>query len=538
MLKTYPKWVWAFVFALLLLSSAPYIFGALIKPEGSTYFGVHTNFDDHAVYAAWTKQSAEGNFFFENRFAVEEQPKKTVHLYFWAIGKLASLTGIPLAMHIGKLLFTLLFSLSLYTLITKITKDDATQKWAFAGSLFFGGMGWLFWKNYGNSAPIDTWQPEAFIFPSVMTNGLFSVSLFLIVSCINSILDCRNSFFPAIKGATYLFFLTNIHTYDTLLLALICIPFLIFCIGKKLFSWSWFLRSSIVAAGAIPPILWFVYVRTVDSVFAARAATVTNSPPPIQIWLSIAVLFCLAMVGLLKSDKSNPALLLVGAWAIVAPWVVYYPGLFQRKLAMGMGLPLGILSGLAIAFLLTTISSKTIKLAFGVLLAAILSASNLRWMIRESKMAELNLSNTTVHSIFADKSVTEILNYLRENKKESDVLIAMPGIPSQVTEDVFVLGIPDLNPVMTGWAGIKTYAGHWSETPNYLNKRQEVALALFVSSSTSQTAKPLLQKSNATYVILPNGPYRNALSTPGPEILWEGAKTVVETENWLLIKKP
>lgn len=534
----FPAWVWLMASLLLVVSSVPYAYGWFKKPADGTYFGVQTNFDDQAVYAAWIKQAQEGRFFFENRFTTEEQPRQTIHFYFFALGNLAKVTGIPLAMHIGRLLFSILFVFSLYKLVKKITDIEAEQKWALFGSVFFAGLGWLAWSNYGHSGPIDVWQPEAFAFPATMTNGLFAVSLFLIVAVWNSILDSKESWKAVLPGAVALLALTNIHTYDTLLIALVSIPFLLAMMFLKQVSASWLIRSLVIASGAIPSLLWFLHVRSIDTVFAARAATETYSPPVIQVWSSIALIFAIAMICLVLKKQRSPAMVLVGVWAVVAPWIIYYPGLFQRKLSMAMGLPIGLLSGLGIAILLSRVDSRVIRLACGACLAVVLSLSSIRWIIREAIMVDINLSNTTVHSICADKDVSQILNYLMSNKKDSDVLIAMPGIPNPQGEDQFALGIPDLNAVMTGWAGIKTYAGHWSETPNYLDKRNEVTRTLYASSATQETADKILTSSNANFVIMPNGAIQSMLGTKGGEILWRGAEPVVRTENWILFKKP
>ena len=59
------------------------------------------------------------------------------------------------------------------------------------------------------------------------------------------------------------------------------------------------------------------------------------------------------------------------------------------------------------------------------------------------------------------------------------VIASLPGSPSpfqdeqgNVMPDLYNTPvIPDLNPVLVGLAGSKAYAGHWSETPAYGDKR-------------------------------------------------------------------
>ena len=188
-----PRWFWIVTAVALFAGSLPYLFGLAIKPEGTLYLGVHSNYDDHAVYAAWAKQASEGRFFFENRFTTDEQPGQTIHLYFLVVGWVAKVVGLPLAMHVFRVLFGFLALLALFKFIGRVVEDEDKRPYAFVLSLVCAGIGFLLWRNYGFDGPIDVWQPEAFVFPMLMQNGLFCASLFLMLSVWNCILNARES---------------------------------------------------------------------------------------------------------------------------------------------------------------------------------------------------------------------------------------------------------------------------------------------------------------------------------------------------------
>ena len=80
----------------------------------------------------------------------------------------------------------------------------------------------------------------------------------------------------------------------------------------------------------------------------------------------------------------------------------------------------------------------------------------------------------------------------------------MPGVPNGSEEpDLFATPVlPDLNPIVSGLTGAYTYAGHWSETPDYGNRRTE-ALKLFLRQTTDEERKEVLRKSGANYIIAP-----------------------------------
>ena len=178
----------------VLLAALPALIGWMSAPTGSLYLGIQTNLDDHMVYAAWMRQAMEGRFFFDNRFAVDQQPGLTVHLYFFVLGMFAKLVGIPVTMFLARLVLTYVFVLQFGKFVASFKTDVFLAKYMLMIACFGGGIGFLVWEKFGQEivngpegikplflgrSPIDVWQPEAFVFPSMLTNGLFMVSLCL-----------------------------------------------------------------------------------------------------------------------------------------------------------------------------------------------------------------------------------------------------------------------------------------------------------------------------------------------------------------------
>lgn len=576
-MRNLPRWFWVCTACLLLAASLPYLFALAIQPEGTLYLGVHSNFDDHAVYAAWTKQAQEGSLLFENRFTTEEQPGMTIHLYFLAAGWLAKVTGIPLALHILRVAFGFLVLLALFRFIERIA-DKSAHPTAFLVGTLGAGIGWLVWRDYGFQGPIDVWQPEVFVFPSLMQNGLFCAALWLILTVLSSILDAQESWSAVWKGAAALCILTNIHTYDTLLIAIVSLGLLAGMTGSKAVKGSWILRAGVIALGALPAVAWFVYVRSIDPVFAARADTVTISASMWQValgllpglilagvylarhgsWRAVAGggAMILALVSLQTSYQMSELWIGIGAWAVLClfglllcflyrpkdkhhgllfAWIVmgliaiYYPGLFQRKLAMALALPIGVCAGLFLTNLVTTERTKRLLVFAG---AGVLCLTSVMWLLRESLMPVRNLSNTTMHRVYWHNDVREVLSIL----DKGDVVFAMPGIA--VPDDFqnprqYALVIPDLNAVVTGWGGANTYAGHWSETPDYLAKRQDLTLAYL--SHDANVLQRLIDKAGATHVLAPINETLSA-EVPPPAFYESFGSLVFRGDEWILVR--
>jgi len=574
------SYVIAFAIGAAILSVLPNLYGMIAAPPGSAYQGFQWAADDHYVYAAWMRQAMDGRLLMDNRFTTDSQPGLTINLYFFAIGLIAKGVGIPVAMALAKMGFSALFVFLAHRLIGRITKETFTKKLALAFVVLGQGIGFLVWENFGPEferpspfaaalraigvpgVPNDVWQPEAFTFPSMLTNGLFMVSLCLIVGILISFLDARASWKPVLPGFLMVGLLMNIHSYDVLLIGLVMVVFLAMQIARRDVEWPWVGRAAVMGLGAVLPAVWFLNVLSKDAVFRERAATPTYSPNfkvflfgylilifmailaigrganesakgrtaglilggvlilglyalspsnltdsyflTLPVWIA---LFALVIVVCALLASNNPAANLAIAWGVAGLIIPYFPALFQRKLTMGLSIPWAILAavGLSAAIIARERSKRNLVTALTIL---IIGGTSLRWFFREIELVRLNVSNTTVHSVNLTRDVQSILSYLDGAKASSKrtVVIALPGvaqkdpeIPDSFREPL----IPDLNPVLSGLAGVYTYAGHWSETPHYIERRNE-STEVFLAQTTPERRGEILAKAGADYLVTPD----------------------------------
>lgn len=552
----------------MVLAALPLLYGYFAKPTGATYLGEPFATDDTMVYAAWMRQAMDGKLLFDNRFAVDPQPGLTLHLYFLVLGWLAKLIGIPLAQAAARVGFAGLFVLLAHRLIGKVVDDPYTQKLSLAVTTFGGGLGFLVWHTFGvaivkpspiaplllGRLPTDVWQTEAFVFPSMLVNGLFMVSLCLIVGIFLCVLDAKESWKPAPVGAMCFLLLMNIHSYDVLLVALVLVAFLGASIFAKRATLSWVLRTVTMGLGAVPPALWFLHVLKNDPVFQARAATETYAPNFRLIVFGLLLLIAVGSLALLgkgaqlrhKIGVGVAGLILVvafavaeghkeGYWLSPASWVLafaiacglaaclsddsdgknlvicwafvglvapYFPALFQRKLSMGISAPWAILAGIGFTAILAS-RERGVRNLVAIFGLALLSGTSVQWFFRETSLIRGNVSNTTVHPVHVSENVGAILARLAQNPSERRVVLAMPGIASPTADpDRFNSPyLPDLNPIASGFSGAYSYAGHWSETPDY-GKRRNEATAFFLRANDDER-RAFLQEKGIGYIVAP-----------------------------------
>lgn len=582
-----------------LLAALPAFLGWFSTPDGALHLQQQTALDDQMVYAAWMQQAAQGRFLFENLFAVDPQPGLTFHLYFLLLGFASKALGAVAALTVARVGFSFLFVFLLGRFLQRLGLSTWQCRASLGLAVFGGGLGVFAWANYGREIlssspikfltggwlPIDVWQPEAFIFPSMLTNGLFMASLCLFLVILTAVLDARDGWKSVPLGAGAFLALMNIHSYDVLLLALTLVGFLVTQISAKKAEKAWIIRTLMIGAGALPAAGWFLYVLSQDKVFQARAATLTYSPlfsqvlagilplaatalilkwlrtgkesparvavpalggvlvagvlfsfgrSPDGYWMSLPV-WAAAFAGILALlwfwDEDDQGKALLWSWALVGLIALYFPGLFQRKLAMGMILPWAILAGWeAVAWFRSWDHSR--RILVGVLGAALASGSSIMWLTREMAFVQGQSSSTTLHSPLLDADARQALDALA---KEPDRVVAAapPGIPSPDPNSKGSFGspaLPDLNPMIAGLAGKFAYAGHWSETPEY-EARRGLIQEVFLSQSPLETKIEAIKKAGLTHLIAP---------TPGEGLPFADltglGESVHQGKNWSLIR--
>jgi arabinosyltransferase C len=354
----------------------------------------------------------------------------------------------------------------------------------------------------------------------------------------------------------------NIHSYDVLLIALVMVAFLAMQLVRRSVDLGWIIRSVLIASGAALPALWFLHVLRSDPVFQARAATPTYSPNFKILFFGSIVLVALAAFVLLEARVRNDrkriagialygllvatmfwsattpggdgyfmslpvwitafavacasAALLAGesvylnlvvAWAMVGLVAPYFPALYERKLTMGLSVPWAILAAIGIAAVARDRdrSKRNMITALSIL---VIGGSSLRWFFREVELAKLNVSNTTLHSVFLSRDVRAIIKYLNEqgHVAKRAVVIALPGVAQKEpdTIDSFLSPlVTDLNPVLSGLTGVYSYAGHWSETPDYIERRND-STRLFLAQTPDELRREILTRSQADYIVAPD----------------------------------
>jgi hypothetical protein len=454
----------------MAMTALPYLLVAAIAPPGQTFSGFMWNPDDQCVYLSWMEQARQGHFFFRNLFTGDAQRGLYTNLYFWLLGVTARLLHLPnpIIYHAGRVFFGIVTLALAYRLAAFLTVDTRQRRWGFGFVAFSAGLGWLpfFWEQEGVSGPVDVWQPEAFTFACLYANGLFCVSLALMlgVVCLLLAAERHGQARYAVGAGALGFLLANIHGYDVVTLAVVWVAYLIaaLAVARRLPSRA---MGMALLAGvvALPSVLYQGYVFLYEPVFQKRVAVPTTSPAFWKYLLGYGLLLPLAVVGARASLRppSGPALLLA-VWSVVGFAVPYLPVSFQRKMVMGLHLPLALLAAFGAVWLVDRHlggARKHGRVQQGVLVALLilLSLTSPRWIARDWNKAAVNQASTGLHPVFWPDTEIAAIAWLRQGVGRRGVVLS-----STITGSM----IPAI-------AGRAVYVGHWGETPDFTARFNE-----------------------------------------------------------------
>lgn len=459
------RWVAAWAVLIVLITCIPYLVGVYITPPGYHYTGLTHNIDDGAVYLSWMRQAADGHFFIRNLFTNESQAARQFNILFLVMGWFAAISHLPLiwVFHLSRIVLGIALILCIWQ-FSKLFLDDSSQRRLLIPLVgLSAGFGWMFPRSGPPNGVVDRWQPEALTFLSMYLNPLFLMGLLLMLGAFYWLEMMRRESRAryAVFAGLHLLLLGNIHTYDVVTVACVWTAYLIaLWIVERKFPARIIYLSALAAAISILSITYQVYLLHIDPVYSARANTPIPSPPIWSFFAGYGLIFICAVVAIIllfinrKSQILNRKLLPI-VWAVVGFAVPYIPVAQQRKLIMGLHIPLCILGVYVFSWIIKSLREKTGRLGrvAGVMLVLFLATTNI-WFLSNDVML-LSTGRTVTHYVpYLSTQELSAMNYIREHAKVSDTIFAPP---------TFALFVPPLT-------GKQVYYGHWSETPDYDEK--------------------------------------------------------------------
>jgi hypothetical protein len=460
------------------------------------------NIDDSYVYVSWANQAAHGGFYAKNLFTTDDQLGRQFNLYILLIGNLSRICHLSVIALFEAVRViggaTLLWVI--YRLISWALPKSSTARLTSLCLVSMGtGLGWVFvkeWDKLHLSLPIDTWQPEAFTFLSILNSHLFVVSTLLIVSTMFFLIKAeeRQSWKYALFAGLCALVLGNIHSYDILHIAAAWALYLIAkAVLNRKIDWKSWSRAALAGVICTPTVGYQFYLFKVDPIFHARAevATLSQGFQTYALGFGLTIAFAIAaLVMMARSEKfvstwtSKDAPLIFACWAIGAFAMAYAPCSFQRKMIMGVDIPLSILAGAAVSFAGEWIAARKILSSASLLPALVVLLSvptGLIWIAHDLKHLGNGDSETPAPSYLSSDDIA-LYDWISNTPKTS----AFVGYPQ------YMLFVP-------GFCDRKVWSGHWGETPDYAQKFKRIIG--FIRGRLDDPAA-FLNETKANYVVI------------------------------------
>jgi hypothetical protein len=216
---------------------------------------------------------------------------------------------------------------------------------------------------------------------------------------------------------------------------------------------------------------------------------VTLSPPLWEYAIAYGLVLALAAVGaVLAIRRRSKADLFLLAWVIVYGLLLYAPFSLQRRLVMGLHVPLCVLAAMALSrYVLPRFSLARRTLILGALIV-LLMPSNL--LLLMASMAGAAQQDSRLY-LYQDE--VEAMTWLEENTQSTAVVLASPEMG---------LFIP-------AWAGNRVLYGHPFETIE-AEKKRTLAEMFYQAQTGESIRRGIIEDHHITYVFY--GPRERDLS--------------------------
>lgn len=527
------RWGQALLAAFVLLAALPYLWCALLTPEGMTWGGLFFSADDQNVHLMWAKQAQEGSFFIRDLFTTEGLVSGDRPLFFnlfsFGLGLFSRLPGLDLMVgyHIARVAFAGLFVHQLHRLLVAATDGapdkENTRLGALALAVFTTGGGFMlaafpgllgrvmFLDHPANGTFVTV--PEAFALLSALIYPLNIASFALLCFLLRCLIENKR---PAMAFVAALV-LSNIHTYDALPLLLACLVGLASSLVRRepvkpmLGVWS------AVFIGLLLPVVYQAVVFRGSEEFRVKALTPTTPPVIWGILSTFAPLLLLCLwAWRARWTKGSRGWLLIYALSVLA--LVYLPKSpallfnvlftphggnadltffsFARKMIEGFQIPLLVFAGAGLAALPRRKFTAPLVIA----ICAVSPFVFYKWTLDNA--AENN----------ASRLGQWMPRYYLSNG-EAGALIALQKDSDKSGKEVAVLCSPMFGSYVPRATGLFTFTGHWAETLH--PRRKNGAMIRFLSGQMApDNARSWLRANKIKYVV--EGPLERFLTGPVP----------------------
>ncbi len=347
------EWAWVAALTLLLLGliNLPYLLAYTLPPSAAHVFGgILFNPIDGYSYLAKLREGWRGEWLFTLPYTAQPGAGAFIYSYHLALGHLARWTStrLELIYHLARVLTSAFFLITAYHFIARFVDEF---RWRIAAWLMFGlcsGLGWL--ATLFGQFTADFWVAEAFPFLTLFSNAHFPLAWAALLWLFEWTL-------PGLAPPPTLKHLALVALGVTLQaqvqpLVLLTLGLILggLVAGRGLttrtFVWAEGLTLMVVGLAAGPWILNVLWAtRTNPALAAWNAQNLTPTPVWWDVLMSGGLPLLLASIGLaIVARRRNALDQILLYWFILGVLSLYAPFDLQRRLSLGLWMPLTLLA--------------------------------------------------------------------------------------------------------------------------------------------------------------------------------------------------
>lgn len=506
-----PRFPLAVLLLLLALSFLPTLYGYLTCPPDRWFSGVVYNMHDTAQYLTWVREAAT-SLFTDNKLTAEPTPAVFVNLHWWLPGRLAALVGMGFApmYQLYRLVAVVLLVWVNYRFAAHLFADRARRRFAFLLSLLGSGLGWI-WVvlKYASGGaapffPLDIYTTPGNGFWVMVASPHLTLAAALVAGVLLLALRAmeRDRIGWALGAGGLALFLGLGHVYDLVTVWAVLALFGLLRVLRDGRFWRTLLLLGVVVLLSAPAPLYWAWVSS-HPAWSEALAQYENlgvfTPDPLHLLVLLGLPFLLAAAtyrGWVPLRDQSDRWLLIKAWFVSVPLLVYLPVHFQIMLLTGYTVPVAALATRGLFdHILPWIAARWERLA--------------RWV----PVTFLVLAALTNVYLFGWRFV-ELSRHDYPFYLHRDEVAAMEWLEQETPPDEVVLSSFVVGHFLPGLTGDRVFLGNAVMTLDF-NRKRDLVAAFFGDGMDDAERMALLRQYDVRYVFY--GPVERALGSFDPE---------------------
>ena len=410
----------------IILIALPSLWAAHYWQGEYVFGGFLFNPLDSNSYLAKMRLGWAGSWKFSLPYTAEPGESTYLFLYYLFLGQVARVSHLNLILtfHLARVAGAFLMFISMWRFFSVSLQESWLVKVAFALAALGSGMGWL--ASFFGAFTADLWVAEAYPFLSAYANPHFPLALAILLWVLTPFGE--HSWPKGTLGRALLTGLAGVALGVVLPFGVLIAGIVLaglgvwqFEEGVRILKSPFLLRLAWFMVGAGLFLIYdFWIISTVPSLQDWNAQNQTPSPSPIIFVISFfpALLFGIpGILSFLKSKNERPRVLLV--WCLAGITLLYLPIGLQRRLMMGLMIPIAGLSALGVQYLAHGNFRRQIGLAGLLFLLAV--PTNLVVLLA-------GVHGVRIHDslLYLTRAESRGLGWLAENAPDGALVLAAP----------------------------------------------------------------------------------------------------------------